>query len=723
MYPLKFQPFVGKSYDNNAFGKRILVLGDSHYGSEPSPNITRDVINRYLYANAEHEGWMNTFTKFERSLVNKETNRQDSQMIWNSLMFYNYLQVLLDGPRAAGTPEEYAQSAGAFFEVLEKYKPQILIVWGKRLWNMLPESNWEDGEDISVDGYSVDNGYYKLSDGHLVKAFCIYHPSAGYSWDYWFKVISKFLSFDSTEVQGIDYINFSNFRKFRSFPTLNLGGVTCLVGANNAGKSTFSKGALIFIDFLKRWHNGGLVIDFASDLCRSLKITSYRDALCYKASEGDDILFYAGIGRYQYEAAFAPTEHPICDSTSKVSARYVKVTDTMDNNAEYTLRYDSSVNNVHAEAMLPVFAPSDEALIVMERFINSPICSCSLTEKEKALNLIGDIRDHIVNNDYTTTTVVEAFNEVEVLLGEEVPNECRDTFAALKDAINQVVEERERISVKFTLSRNSTVKDFIAKLKIINQLQQNYDESIRNNVAVRELAFCPIISLNGAKTFNVRDTDSVSRAVCTYGQIMRSLDNKFLDFIKKWINDGNGFGIGDEIHVNNVEGLNEVFTLKVKKYDDHEVALTSLGTGSVHIITLILSLVNIIAQHGALSKLVIFVEEPEINLHPNFQSKLADFFLDLYKTFGMQVVVETHSEYLVRKMQVLVAKSVYEGRKYIDECNKTVKLYYFTPEDNGFPYVLEFMSTGHLSRQFGEGFFDEAGKSYNELIMMERGLK
>ena len=94
MYKLTFLPFIGKSYNNNnAFGnKRIMVLGESHYGSVTSPDITRDVLARYLDPSLEREGWMNTFLKFERSLVNKETTREDSRIIWDSLLFYNYVQ-------------------------------------------------------------------------------------------------------------------------------------------------------------------------------------------------------------------------------------------------------------------------------------------------------------------------------------------------------------------------------------------------------------------------------------------------------------------------------------------------------------------------------------------------------------------------------------------------------------------------------------------------------
>ena len=50
MYKLTFLPFVGKNYnDGGMFGKRIMALGDSHYGSVPQPNITRDVLAMAIF--------------------------------------------------------------------------------------------------------------------------------------------------------------------------------------------------------------------------------------------------------------------------------------------------------------------------------------------------------------------------------------------------------------------------------------------------------------------------------------------------------------------------------------------------------------------------------------------------------------------------------------------------------------------------------------------------
>ena len=204
-----FQPFVGKDYANGGiFGKRIMILGESHYCDEECVdcgdcgdcrlhrecmNFTQQVLGDYLNENKERQNWMRTFLKFERSLVGEETNQAMRLKIWNSVVFFNYLQVAMGGPREAGTAEQYHQAGKAFFEVIEKYQPEYVIVWGKRLWNNLPNVRWQDGDDIVVDGYPVAMGAYLLSNGKQVKVMAVNHPSVGYSWDYWYKVIQRFI--------------------------------------------------------------------------------------------------------------------------------------------------------------------------------------------------------------------------------------------------------------------------------------------------------------------------------------------------------------------------------------------------------------------------------------------------------------------------------------------------------------------------------------------------
>jgi hypothetical protein len=60
------------------------------------------------------------------------------------------------------------------------------------------------------------------------------------------------------------------------------------------------------------------------------------------------------------------------------------------------------------------------------------------------------------------------------------------------------------------------------------------------------------------------------------------------------------------------------------------------------------------AQPGEL----VLLEQPELHLHPGPQQVLGDFFLGLIET-GRQLIVETHSEYLVNRLRLRIAEDEY----------------------------------------------------------------
>ncbi len=52
----------------------------------------------------------------------------------------------------------------------------------------------------------------------------------------------------------------------------------------------------------------------------------------------------------------------------------------------------------------------------------------------------------------------------------------------------------------------------------------------------------------------------------------------------------------------------------------------------------------------------IVLEQPEIHLHPSVQAGLADVFIDAWRTRNVQIVVESHSEHLLRRLQRRIAE-------------------------------------------------------------------
>lgn len=204
---VRFLPWIGKDYQNGGiFGKRILVLGESHYcGSctremcEHNFDDCRDftvsvVSDSYLNKQREYANWMKTFTCFERSLVGEWTDEESRIKIWDSVAFYNYLQYALDTPGKAGESDAYQKAIEPFYQVLDYCKPELIIVWGKRLWGWLPgDTRWEECESMKFGSLVVDNGYYKLSNGNKAKVFPVYHPSRGYAWEFWHEVIKNMI--------------------------------------------------------------------------------------------------------------------------------------------------------------------------------------------------------------------------------------------------------------------------------------------------------------------------------------------------------------------------------------------------------------------------------------------------------------------------------------------------------------------------------------------------
>lgn len=114
---------------------------------------------------------------------------------------------------------------------------------------------------------------------------------------------------------------------------------------------------------------------------------------------------------------------------------------------------------------------------------------------------------------------------------------------------------------------------------------------------------------------------------------------------------------------------------------------------------------------------ILIIEEPEANLHPNLQSKLADILVMAHQELGIHFILETHSEYLIRKLQYLVAKN--------EISQDDVTIYYFNSDE----FVtanekkvkeIKIDEFGGLTDTFGPGFFDEATQLQFELYKLNQ---
>ena len=213
MSEINFKPWVGKDYLTNGYqGKRILVLGESHYciselaeGGRCYPLCQKKQMDKACFCQTQavvHEAvyeyggqsYLHCFVSFERAVTGKVLTQAERVAIWESVMFYNYIQYALPAPRTSPNPEHWGKSEKAFMELLEKYSPDKIIVWGVRLYNGLPDLGGHEIKLKVSDEETTDVWMYNIN-GKDIPALKIHHPSAptGKNWEYWHEVIGKFL--------------------------------------------------------------------------------------------------------------------------------------------------------------------------------------------------------------------------------------------------------------------------------------------------------------------------------------------------------------------------------------------------------------------------------------------------------------------------------------------------------------------------------------------------
>lgn len=109
----------------------------------------------------------------------------------------------------------------------------------------------------------------------------------------------------------------------------------------------------------------------------------------------------------------------------------------------------------------------------------------------------------------------------------------------------------------------------------------------------------------------------------------------------------NHFKVAEKIEVNDLvpDLVSEIFLTIAGE----RIPINNVGFGASQIVPVIFRI--LVSNEGS----ICIVDEPEIHLHPSIQSKLADFFFAMALT-GKQILIETHSEYILDKLIFLILK-------------------------------------------------------------------
>jgi len=132
-----------------------------------------------------------------------------------------------------------------------------------------------------------------------------------------------------------------------------------------------------------------------------------------------------------------------------------------------------------------------------------------------------------------------------------------------------------------------------------------------------------------------------------------------------------------------------------------KVLLTDVGFGVSQILP-VLTLCYYVPEGST-----ILMEQPEIHLHPSVQSGLADVFIDAVKNRHIQIVVESHSEHLLRRLQRRIAEE--------ELAKDQAALYFFEIASDGSHLVPLRLDLYGVIENWPEDFF---GDEFGELAAM-----
>lgn len=539
-------------------------------------------------------------------------------------------------------------------------------------------------------------------------------------------------------------IAFSNFRRFQDFPLLELGKISIIVGRNNSGKSTMVKAFLLFLDYLQNqqynefsFSNKSLEDANIVTFGRAIKSGSSKEQISFQM-QIDDFLFTTSIYGNSDDTNANVSNLLIEDFKSKLKIEinyFENYLNVVKYNSEIVEKFDSLNDLIKEMNEL-------EKEIKNKDFNNKSLSGIRFLDRYNFLrDKLNKLSDNVVA-DYQENETDEVFNiSYPLLFSEDINADSRveefiNDFIYLNEielkklkelrnnyAHNKISDESFEKIVSDLFDNNKIMqKDDRTNLELLEEKIQvlvdfdNYKNELKSSIsnAIKSITNTKVYYLGAnpskqSALFSLRDKqNNLAQAIHDFKQSKILKGEKEYEFVKYWMNE---FEVGVDFDIEFYAG--EAYEFYVFDKEGLNSHLADKGMGSLQAMMIILRVATLLRKHkNSLNYITVVVEEPELNLHPALQSKLASFFHSVNKEYGIEFIIETHSEYLIRKTQLLVFDEEYSNQ---DGLNPNPFSVHYFDLDNG-PYQMNFTENGKFDKNFGEGFYDEASKHTMQLI-------
>jgi len=189
-------------------------------------------------------------------------------------------------------------------------------------------------------------------------------------------------------------------------------------------------------------------------------------------------------------------------------------------------------------------------------------------------------------------------------------------------------------------------------------------------------------------------------------KILRKMGSKKLsleEYIAWWLKE---IKVIDNFTVKEVKSGTNIYQVEVRKNTDSApVLITDVGFGVSQILPII-TLCYYAPEYST-----VIIEQPEIHLHPLVQSCLADVFIDAIQKRNIQLIIESHSEHLLRRLQLRIA----EEKIPSDD----VKLYFCSMDSEQSKITKIQLDSFGIIENWPDDFF---GNEYSDIVKMNSAV-
>jgi predicted ATPase len=493
-------------------------------------------------------------------------------------------------------------------------------------------------------------------------------------------------------------IGFKNFRGFANFEPIPFSDITFLVGKNNSGKSTLVKAFLLIVDYLKSEKLDSF--SFNNHNIEDVNVVTFNRALNNKAKlvKEDKIEYSLALDGYRIQILI----------TGDAESTEAKVISLMIDDYLTGFSY-----YIKPQANEITFSTNERGVEIMPEYEENILIELE-DNRNKLIDILNEFNKK-ESHEYiqTKNKLVQIEKKIADLKKtirskinvEEFSLEYNYTSATLRDIFDEAITEHFiEYKRQFKEVQNGKKQQRIFEsLKAFKESQFKIEKSVASFLHFRDQIDNEYLgaALNKQSAlFAIRDKQNpLAQAIHEYKQLGIDKDSgsDASKFVKNWMQKS-GFEIGESFEI--IMHAGEAYEVLINT-EGEKIPLADKGMGSIQTMLLLLRIAVIIyKQQMENKKCTLIIEEPELNLHPALQSKLADLFHEIYVKFKIRLIIETHSEYLIRKTQLIVKQNEYEVKPNVNPFS----VIYFDKDQQ--PWQMNYREDGKFIESFGKGFYD-----------------